>query len=415
MTAKPSNSYADIKQTQLVGYILIILGIFTTLVFSVGLDGEAIFRLSRPRDPFALPNLIVPAGPYNFLVSFILVFMGVRLLVRRMSKFSSLYLGFGFFLLVTCFLVWATAGKSFSLTGMLQATVVRAVPIALAGLAGVLSERVAVINIGIEGMLLVGAFAGAVFGSLFGGVLGLLLAVFVGALFGLLLAVLVITYRVDQIIAGVAINILALGTTSFLTSHLLKSYPELNDAPIFKPIKIPFLSDLPVIGPTFFQHNFFVYGALLLIIASTFYLFKTGIGLRLRAVGEHPKAADTLGVNVLRLRYLNVTLAGMVAGFGGAWFTLGSVGRFDEAMTGGRGFIGLAAMIFGRWHPVGALMAALVFGFADSLQQKLAILKTPIPSEFLAMAPYIATIVLVAGLIGRARPPNAIGKPYIKE
>jgi len=289
------------------------------------------------------------------------------------------------------------------------------VPIALAGLAGVLSERVAVINIGIEGMLLVGAFAGAVFGSLFGGILGLLLAVFVGALFGLLLAVLVITYRVDQIIAGVAINILALGTTSFLTSHLLKSHPELNDAPIFRPIKIPFLSDLPVIGPTFFQHNFFVYGALLLIIASTFYLFKTGIGLRLRAVGEHPKAADTLGVNVLRLRYLNVTLAGMVAGFGGAWFTLGSVGRFDEAMTGGRGFIGLAAMIFGRWHPVGALMAALVFGFADSLQQKLAILKTPIPSEFLAMAPYIATIVLVAGLIGRARAPNAIGKPYIKE
>ena len=158
-----------------------------------------------------------------------------------------------------------------------------------------------------------------------------------------------------------------------------------------------------------------MYGALILIIASTFYLFKTGIGLRLRAVGEHPKAADTLGVNVLRLRYLNVTLAGMVAGFGGAWFTIGSVGRFDEAMTGGRGFIGLAAMIFGRWHPVGALMAALVFGFADSLQQKLAILKTPIPSEFLAMAPYIATIVLVAGLIGRARAPSAIGKPYIKE
>ena len=184
MTEKTSNSYADIKQTQLVAYILIVLGLFTTLVFSVGLDGEAIFRLSRPRDPFALPNLIVPAGPYHFLVSVILVFMGVRLLVSRMSKFSSLYLGFGFFLLITCFLVWATAGKSFSLTGMLQATVVRAVPIALAGLAGVLSERVAVINIGIEGMLLVGAFAGAVFGSLFGGVLGLLLAVFVGALFG---------------------------------------------------------------------------------------------------------------------------------------------------------------------------------------------------------------------------------------
>ena len=180
-------------------------------------------------------------------------------------------------------------------------------------------------------------------------------------------------------------------------------------------IKIPFLSDIPIIGPTLFQQNFFVYGAIILVIATTYYIFKTSIGLRLRAVGEHPKAADTLGVNVLRIRYLNVTLAGMVAGFGGAWFTLGSVGRFDEAMTGGRGFIGLAAMIFGRWHPVGALMAALVFGFADSLQQKLAILRTPIPSEFLAMAPYVATIVLVAGLIGRARAPKAIGKPYVKE
>ncbi len=277
MSGTPKSSYTDIRQTQLIGYILIALGIFATLVFSVGIEGEAIFRLSRPRDPFALPNLIVPAGPYNFLVSFFLVFMGGRLLIKRMSNFSSLYLGFGFFLLITCFLVWATAGKSFSLTGMLQATVVRATPIALAGLAGVLSERVAVINIGIEGMLLVGAFAGAVFGSLFGGIAGLLLAILVGALFGLLLAVLVITYRVDQIIAGVAINILALGTTSFLTSHLLKNHPQLNDAPIFRPIKIPFLSDLPVLGPTFFQQNFFVYGALILIIASTYYLFNTGI------------------------------------------------------------------------------------------------------------------------------------------
>ena len=215
MNTQVKSSYHQIKQTQLIGYILIALGIFSTLVFSVGVEGDAVFRLSRPRDPFALQNLVVPAGPYNFFVSFILAFLGVRLLIKRMSNYSSLYLGFGFFLLITCFLVWATAGKSFSLTGMLQATVVRATPIALAGLAGVLSERVAVINIGIEGMLLVGAFAGAVFGSLFGGLIGLVLAVFVGALFGLLLAVLVITYRVDQIIAGVAINILALALLAF--------------------------------------------------------------------------------------------------------------------------------------------------------------------------------------------------------
>ena len=415
MKTQNQNNFGNQQQTLITGYLLVIFGVFISFFFGYGVEGDAVFKLSRPRDEFVIPNLIVPASKYNFLISFILVFIGARLILKKMSSFSSLYLGLGLFLLITCFLVWATAGKSFSLTGMMQATIIRATPIALAALAGVLSERVAIINIGIEGMLLVGAFSGAVFGSLFGGIVGLILAVITGGLFGLLHAVLVITYRVDQIISGVAINILALGLTSFLTSSFLKSNPELNDAPIFRPIKIPFLSDIPILGPTLFQQNFFVYGAIILVLASTYYLFKTGIGLRLRAVGEHPKAADTLGVNVLRLRYLNVTLAGMVAGFGGAWFTLGSVGRFDEAMTGGRGFIGLAAMIFGRWHPVGALMAALIFGFADSLQQKLAILRTPIPSEFLAMAPYIATIVFVAGLIGRARAPNAIGKPYIKD
>ena len=186
-------------------------------------------------------------------------------------------------------------------------------------------------------------------------------------------------------------------------------------APVFRAVKIPVLGDIPLIGPMLFQQNIFVYGALIMVAVATYYLFYTRSGLRARAVGEHPRAADTLGINVYRTRYINVTVAGMVAGFGGAWFTLGTVGRFDENMTGGRGFIGLAAMIFGRWHPVGAFMAALVFGFADSLQQKLALLETPIPSEFLAMAPYVATIIVVAGLIGRARPPAADGKAYVKE
>jgi simple sugar transport system permease protein len=220
---------------------------------------------------------------------------------------------------------------------------------------------------------------------------------------------------VDQIIAGVAINLLVLGLTAYASSQVLTEYRFLNNAPVFRAFSIPLLSDIPVLGPVLFKQNIFVYGAWILVAIATYYLFHTRWGLRARAVGEHPEAADSLGINVYRTRYINVMLGGMVAGFGGAWFTLGAVGRFDEGMTGGRGFIGLAAMIFGRWHPVGALMAALVFGFADSLQQKLAILQTPIPSEFLAMAPYIATIILVAGLIGRARPPAADGQPFIKE
>lgn len=405
------------RQTRIVGGLLLVLAVFVAGVFGFGSagEGDATFRLTRPNDPFALPNIVVPAAAYSYVIAALLAFFGIRLFMRGGARWSSLLLGIGFLLVVTAFLAWATAGKSFSLTGMLQATLVRAVPIALGGLAGVLSERVAVINIGIEGMLLAGAFTGAVVGSLLGGVGGVVAAICVGGLFGFILAALVVTYRVDQIVAGVAINLFVLGLTSYVSSQVLTEYRFLNNAPVFRSIYIPFLSDLPVIGPVLFRQNIFVYGALILVAISTYYLFHTRRGLRARAVGEHPEAADTLGIDVYWTRYVNVTMAGMVAGFGGAWFTLGTVGRFDEGMTGGRGFIGLAAMIFGRWHPVGALMAALVFGFADSLQQKLAILQTPIPSEFLAMAPYIATIVLVAGLIGRARPPAADGKPYVKD
>lgn len=403
------------RQTLVTGWLLLALSLFVTFVFALPVEGNASFRLAFPGDAFTVSNLVVPAAPYAWVVAAVLAFFGVRQFLPGAARWSGLLLGIGLLLVVTAFLTWATAGKSFSLTGMLQATIVRAVPIALGGLAGVLSERVAVVNIAIEGMLLAGAFTGAVVGSLLGGPGGLIAAVLVGGAFGLLLAALVVTYRVDQIIAGVAINLLVLGLTSYVSSQVLTQYRSLNNAPVFKAINIPYLSDLPVIGPVLFQHNIFVYGALIMVAIATYYLFYTASGLRARAVGEHPEAADTLGINVYRLRYINVTLGGMAAGFGGAWFTLGSVGRFDENMTNGRGFIGLAAMIFGRWHPVGALMAALVFGFADSLQQKLAILRTPIPAEFLAMAPYIATIVLVAGLVGRARMPAADGKPYIKE
>ena len=406
---------AKLRQARVAGWILLGLAVLAAAIFAAGSDGTATFRLSRPTDPWALPNLQIPAAPFNYLVAAVLAFLGVRQFLRGGLRWTSLSLGIGLFLAVAAFLVWATAGKGFSLTGMLQATVVGAVPIALGGLAGVLSERVAVVNIAIEGMLLAGAFTGALAGSLLGGIGGLVAAVAMGGLFGFILAALVVTYRVDQIIAGVVINLFVLGVTSYVSSQVYSEYRFLNKAPVFSPIRIPLLADLPVLGPMLFQHNLFVYGAVIMVAVATYYLFHTRMGLRARAVGEHPKAADTLGINVYRTRYVNVTIAGMVAGFGGAWFTLGSVGRFDENMTNGIGYIGLAAMIFGRWHPVGALMAALVFGFANSLQQKLALLNTPIPSEFLAMAPYIATIILVAGLIGRARAPAADGEAYVKE
>jgi len=403
------------RQARIYGFVLIGLAVLVAIVFGYGTEGDASFGLSRPRDPWAIPNLVIPAAPFNYIAAAVLAFLGVRQFLRGGTKWSTISIAVGLAITVAAFLVWATAGKSFSMTGMLQATMVRAVPIALGGLAGVLSERVAVVNIAIEGMLLAGAFTGALMGSLLGGWGGLACAVAIGGLFGFILAALVVTYRMDQIIAGVVINLFVLGVTSYVSSQVFAEYRFLNNAPVFRAWKIPLLGDIPVIGPMLFNQNLFVYGALVLVGVATYYLFYTRYGLRARSVGEHPRAADTLGINVYRTRYINVTLAGMVAGFGGAWFTLGTVGRFDENMTGGRGYIGLAAMIFGRWHPVGALMAALVFGFADSLQQKLALLRTPIPSEFLAMAPYIATIVVVAGFVGRSRPPAADGKPYVKE
>jgi simple sugar transport system permease protein len=196
---------------------------------------------------------------------------------------------------------------------------------------------------------------------------------------------------------------------------VLERYQNLNNPGRFEPFAIPGLSKIPIVGPVLFDENVFIYLLFLIVVASYLGLFYTRWGLRVRSVGEHPRAADTVGIRVLFTRYRNVILGGMVAGIGGAYFTLGSVGRFDENMTAGRGFIGLAAMIFGRYNPVGAFLAALVFGFADSLQTKLSILQVPIPSEFLLMAPYLVTIFVVAGVVKKTHIPAADGQPYIKE
>jgi simple sugar transport system permease protein len=316
---------------------------------------------------------------------------------------------------VVAFLTWAAAGASFNLTGMLQSTVLRATPITLGALAGVLCERAGVVNIAIEGMMLAAAFTGALVASAAEDqVVGLVGAVAIGGLLGLVLALLSIRYLVDQIIGGTVINIFALGLTSFLSAKVFSDYQDLNSPGVMRVVRVPLLSDIPVLGPILFINNVFVYAMLVLVPVLTVALFRTRWGLRLRAVGEHPRAADTVGIDVLKVRYRAVVLGGMVAGLAGAFFTLGSVGRFDENMTAGRGFIALAALIFGRWHPVGALAAALVFGFAESLQSKLAILSTPIPSEFLLMAPYLVTLLVVAGIVGRSRAPAADGEPYVK-
>jgi ABC-type uncharacterized transport system permease subunit len=395
------------------------LAAILVLVFGGNIEpgSETRFGLNLGSAPkVKLPDLIVPSTTMVYLMAAVCSFCGALQLTRAIGARWAILISLALIAFIFGFLTWAAAGKSMSLVGIFQTTVYRAVPITFGALSGVLCERSGVVNIAIEGMLLSGAFVAAVVSSATGNNwLGVIAAVIAGGLLAAVLAVLSIRYRVNQIIAGTVINIFAIGITSFLATRVLQQNQDLNTPPRFQPIVVPILSDIPIIGPVFFSGNFFTYAVFALIIVIHFALFYTRYGLRVRAVGEHPRAADTVGINVVFMRYRNVILGGMVAGLGGAYFTVGSTGTFEREMTGGRGFIGLAAMIFGGWTPIGAFLASLVFGFADALQSRLSILGSPVPSEFLLMVPYITTIVVVAGLVGRVRMPAADGTPYTKE
>lgn len=402
-----------------IGLTLLGLAGLVFLVFLRGVEGGQVARFGMQTGAAAyvtLPDLSVPALPAPWLLGAAVAFLGGYQLSRASRGASNLVLGLGFVLFLFAFLVWATAGKRFSLAGMLTTTIQAATPIALGAMSGIFCERAGVINIAIEGMMLSAAFTSVLIASATDNLwLGLVAGVLTGVLLALLHAVLSVTFRVDQIVSGTVINILAAGLTSYLTARVLVVYQHLNDSGTFKATVVPVLGRIPFLGPLFFQHNVIIYLMLVLVPLVHLIIFQTRWGLRTRAVGEHPRAADTLGISVHRMRYLNVLIGGGVAGLGGAYFTLGSVGRFDELMTAGRGFIGLAAMIFGKWTPFGAFASSLIFGFADSLQTKMAILRVPIPSQFLAMAPYVFTMIVLAGLVGRAIPPAAIGRPYEKD
>lgn len=410
------------------GIIFLLIGVF--IFFAFGRTAEpgqvSTFELDVRGETQALPvgNLSIPSRAVVNLLAVLCAFIGGWQLARGFQR-ANLALTAVAGVFVLAFLVWAARGTSLSLTSLLRSSLLRAVPIALAGLSGVICERCAVINIGIEGMMLTGAFVAALMGSVGANVLewsfamsqilGLVSGLGAGAVLGFLLAVLAVRFKIDQIIAGTAINILATGITSFLSARIMSEFSFLNNPGIFPPVSIPLLARIPILGPTLFEQNLLVYLTFALLAASHVILLYTVWGLRTRAVGEHPRAADTLGIDVFKNRYVNVTVGGMVGGFAGAFLILGSVGRFDELMTAGKGFIGLAAMIFGNWMPFGAFGAATIFGFADALQTRLAILQVPIPSQFLLMTPYLVTIIVLAGVVGEAAPPAADGEPYVKE
>ncbi|NTW08466.1 MAG: ABC transporter permease [Anaerolineaceae bacterium] len=401
------------------GIILILVGLFMFFVFGSQLESVDTTTLNfnlNQSNAIEIPSITLPSQVTIYVLAFILILVGAYQLAVGIQS-TGLLAGVLGLVFVFAFLLWGAAGTQFNLEGMISSSLVRATPIALAALVGVISERSGVVNIGIEGMLLFSAQTAVVAASLSDNLyVGLLVAILTGGLFASLHAVLCIRFRVNQIVSGVAINILGTGLTSFFASKFLEPYGDLlNNSGTFPIVPIPILSKIPILGPMLFENNIIVYLMMILVVAMHFMLFYTPWGLRTRAVGEHPKAADTLGVNVYLIRYVNVIIGGMIAGVGGAYFTIGTIGRFDQIMTAGKGFIGLAAMIFGKWTPIGAFFSSLIFGFADSLQVKLQILSVPIPSEFLLMAPYIITMVVLAGVVGRAMPPAADGEPYVKE
>ena len=297
---------------------------------------------------------------------------------------------------------------------LLASTIRNSTPLIFAALGGMFSERSGVVNIGLEGLMLISAFAGVVGAYLSGSALvGLGFALAAGLIFALIHALMCITFEADQIISGTAINLLALGGTGFLMVQIFGSGGTSPRVPGFKEVAIPLLSDIPLIGPALFNQSLLVYLMYLLIPITWFVAFRTPFGLRLRATGEVPEAVDTAGVSVSRMRYYGVALSGLLAACGGVYLSMGILSAFTEGMTNGRGFIALAALIFGRWNPIGAAGAALLFGFALAVTYQVP--QEVIPLEFIQMLPYVLTIVALAAFGGRAIAPAAIGKPYRKE
>jgi len=397
-----------------------IFGLVDILVFGLfAHKGDASFAFSQPFAKVSVPNLQLPADVTCLgCGAASLVLAGVRAFVPMPTLWRRVSIGVVLLAFIVSLLCWADAGQSnpFNIVNLLQGTLSQSIPIMLGALTGVICSRSGVVNIGIEGQLLLGAFVAAMVASASGSVfLGLIAGAVAGCVVGALLAVFAIGYAVDQIILGVVLNTLIIGLTGYLYDDLMVPYSNtLNSPPTFSTIRIPVLADIPIVGPVFFNATIFLYLTYLALALVQVGLFATRWGLRTRAVGEHPVAADTVGIRVYATRYRNVIISGLLAGIGGAYLTVGSVGSFAKGMSSGEGYIALAAMIFGRYTPFGAIGAGLLFGFSTQLQSILSTMNVPIQSNLLLMTPYVVTIIVVAGLVGKVRPPKAEGIPYVK-
>jgi len=397
----------------------ITLGVIAVFFAALGSAEPVAFRITSDTAAIRVPDIAVESRVLAWLVvalgAVIAAWSALRVRARRrVSRWVNVAFGA---LFVIALLGWVGAGGVVPITFLLTGTLALSVPIILGGMSGVLSERVGVVNIAIEGQLLTGAFVAAVVSTTTGNQLvGIVAAMFAAAVVSMVLASFSIKFLVDQIIVGVVLNVLVIGITNFLYAQWLSRDERSFNLPGTLPfIKIPLLSDIPMVGPIFFDNRLTVYLVFLVVPLLWFVLFKTKYGLRLRAVGEYPLAADTVGINVAANRFWWVTVGGMLAGLGGAALSIGNVGSFVREMSAGQGFIALAAVILGRWHPFTVTAAALLFGFASTFRIWAAQANSAIPSDFIAMIPYLVTLIAVAGFVGKVRPPASAGKSYVKE
>ena len=387
--------------------------------------GDVTIRLNDKSQSYEIPDIVTAGAPIVWVLAALTIAITAWTILataRRMTQSTWARVG-GMVLVglstILGFLFYAGSDSTgaVTLTSTLVSTVAISTPLIFGSLSGVVSERVGVVNIAIEGDLLVGAFAGVMAASYFQmPYAGVIAAPLAGAALGALLALFSVKCGVDQIIVGVVLNVLALGLTTFLYGTVMKETPGSLNTNQFSlsPIKIPGLAEIPVIGPVLFNQTILVYLMYAAVIALAFFLFRSRWGLRLRACGEHPRAADTVGINVGRTRTLNTILGSAFAGLGGAFFTIGSGLAFTDNISAGNGYIALAAMILGKWNPVGAMGAAVMFGFAQALARMLPNIEPAIPADLVSMIPYVVTIVAVAGFVGKSRAPAAENVPYVK-
>lgn len=413
----------EMKSEERVGYkapiVMSTLGLIVLVFFGfLGRDGMVAFEISRRTDVIQLPALDIDSSLLGVISGLLMLAVSGFSLWRSMqNKRTPLWIVTAYGALgVISLLGWLAAEASVPVAFIAGTALVLAVPIILGAMAGVMSERVGITNIAIEGQLLSGAFMAAVVSSITGSfTLGMIAAMITAALMSMVLATFSIVFLAQQIIVGVVLNVLVIGITNFLYQQwLTEDGQNVNFPGTLDIIKIPVLSDIPLIGPVFFENRITVFMAIIIVPVIWFVLFKTRLGLRARAVGEHPLAADTVGVNVARTRFWWVTIGGAIAGLGGAALTIGNAGAFGREMSGGFGFIALAVVILGRWHPISAALAALLFGFSIILRVWANQVSPGIPSDFITMVPYIVTIIAVVGFVGKSIPPKALAVPYTK-